>query len=320
MDSSKIWEHDNLDWLQRVTLETYLTTNTTEVGVAFILLESDTWRLWCDPATGVQWMAAQVNRNGIWHAVTPDCRPSDLPRPGQSETAPLPAANFNMLPYSNRIRDGQFTFQGKTVKLNNAESHAIHGALRKLPWKVTSQDTSSLICQFNSNEHQFVNWPWPISAENEIAVHADLLTSQLTLTNNGDTDMPAGFGWHPYFIRTINGSDPILSLPVTGVFPDAAGDCLPDGATVSLTEDLDFRSPRPLDPSHRIDCCLSGLKGQCVLDWQQGGVKLILQASDICNYLVLFNLASQSIESGVKVLAPGESLTATMSLRAIVSG
>lgn len=306
--------------------------------MSFVLLESDTWRLWCDPTTGVQWMAAEVNREGTWHAVVPDCRPSNARRPGQSETNPLTAANFHMLPYSNRIRNALFKFQDQTIQLENAESHAIHGALRKLPWEVMTQDSSSLVCQFNSLDHQSVNWPWPISAKLTLSVQGDLLTSQITLTNLGDTDMPAGFGWHPYFVRTINGADALLTLPVSGIFPDANADCLPDGAAVALPDNLDFRSSKALDASQRIDCCLSDLDGPCVLDWQQGGIKLIIQASDVCRYLVLynpdmphfavepvtnandaFNLATQAIESGVNILAPGKSLSATMSLTAIVS-
>ena len=103
-------------------------------------------------------------------------------------------------------------------------------------------------------------------------------------------------------------------------------------------QENDFRSAKALDPNQRIDCCLSGLEGPCILDWQQGGIKLILEASDICEYLVLFNpdmphfavepvtnandafnLASQAIESGTKILRSGESLTATMSMTAVVS-
>jgi aldose 1-epimerase len=306
--------------------------------MSFVLLESDNWRLWCDPAAGIQWMAGQVQREGRWHAVIPDCRPSEAPRAGQSEAKPLVAANFHMLPYSNRIRDGLFEFQGQTIQLENAEAHAIHGALRRQPWKIVSQDASSLVCQFNSSDHEKLNWPWPISATNEISIQGNLLTSELTLTNEGKTDMPAGFGWHPYFVRTVNGSDATLTLPVKGIFPDAVGDCLPDGAAVALPESHDFRSAKALDPNQRIDCCLSGLEGPCILDWQQGGIKLILNASDICEYLVLFNpdmphfavepvtnandafnLASQSIESGTKILHSGESLTATMSMTAVVS-
>lgn len=307
--------------------------------MSLTLLESDCWRLWCDPDNGVQWMAAEVCRNGTWHSVVPDCRPSDTPRPGQSETQPLAAASFHMLPYSNRILDGLFEFQGQTIQLDNAESHAIHGPLRKLPWKVRSIDSNSLVCTFNSVDHQTFNWPWPISATLTINVQGDKVSSRIALTNEGDTDMPAGFGWHPYFVRTVNGAEALLTLPVKGVFPDASGNCIPDGAAVALPDELDFRSAKALDMDQRIDCCLAGLDGPCVLDWQSGGIKLIIEASKECQYLVLynpdmphfavepvtnandaFNLSTRSIESGTRVLAPGETLSATLSLEAVISG
>ncbi len=306
--------------------------------MSLVLIESDTWRLWSEPDNGVQWMAAEVRRGDSWHSVVPDCRASDGPRAGQSTDAPLGAANFHMLPYSNRIRDARFEHQGREIQLENAAKHAIHGAVRNLPWTVVDSDASSLVCTFQSHEHTDVNWPWAFSGTIEQRVNGDELSSRIVLTNDSDTDMPAGFGWHPYFVRTVNGSQPTLTLPVSGVFPDEAGDCLPDDAAIALPKDLDFRTARKLDENQRIDCCLSGLQGSCVLDWQDGGIKLIVQASELCEYLILFNpdrphfavepvtnandafnLASRSIASGVKILAPGESLEATMTLKAIIS-
>lgn len=302
------------------------------------LIESDTWRLWCDPSMGVQWMGAEVFREGFWHAVVPDCRQATGDRQGQDEQAPLAAASFHMVPYSNRIRGGKFDFQGQQIQLAEAEKHAIHGALRKLAWKVVSENESHHVCEFDSRDHSAVNWPWPIHTRLEHRVDGDLLTSVLQLTNRGDTPMPAGFGWHPYFVRTVNNSEATLTLPVSGVFPDADGDCLPDGAAVELPFELDFRTPRELDADQRIDCCLSGLKGQCDIDWRKGGIKLEINASDLCKYLVLFNpdmphfaiepvtnandafnLAEQGIESGRRVLGAGETMEASMSIRAVVT-
>ena len=310
-----------------------------------ILIESDHWRLWCNPEIGVQWMAAEVHRQGQWHAVVPDCRTTDLdghpvkvPRAGQSEEAPLPAASFHMFPYSNRIRDGQFKFQGNTIQLADAEKHAMHGALRQLPWRVVCRDSSSIVCAISSADHPTLNWPWAIDAIIEQRIDDDRLSSTLKLTNRSDTDMPAGFGWHPYFVRRVNGSEPTLTLPVQGVFPDQNGDCLPDGVAVELPQALEFRQARVLDATQRIDCCLSGLQGPCTINWQEGGIKLDMTASDICRFLVLynpdmphfavepvtnandaFNLHSQGIDSGTQVLAPGQTLEASMTLHVSVS-
>lgn len=310
-----------------------------------IRIESDHWRLWCNPDTGVEWLAAEVQHRQQWHAVVPDCRetvPTEslldgLPA-GQTSDKPLPAASFHMLPYSNRIRDGRFTFNQETVQLQHGDTHAIHGALRKLPWRILSNDSSSVHCTISSSDHPDLNWPWAIDAEIIHRIDGATLSSTLRLTNRDIRDMPAGFGWHPYFVRNVAGAAPVLTLPVDGVFPDEAGDCLPDGAAIDLPDTLDFREQRALDPNQRIDCCLSGLKGTCVIDWQDAGIRLNMSADDICRYLILynpdmphfavepvtnandaFNLTSQGIEAGTQVLAPGKTLEATMALQLEVS-
>lgn len=303
-----------------------------------VLIESDYWRLWSNPEMGVQWMAGEVRHQQQWHAVLPECRlpsvaDSSVLRAGQSSSAPLPAASFHMLPYSNRIRGGRFNFQGSAHQLLFAETHAIHGAVRKLPWRIVSQTPQSLLCELDSSEHPGFNWPWPMRARIEQSVDGAILNSALTLTNPGDKPMPVGGGWHPYFVRTILGSEATLTLPVDQVYPDSNGDCLPDGAAVALPAELDFRQPRELDASQRIDCCLAGLQGSCVIDWQEAGIKLTMQASELCRYLVFFNpdmphfavepvtnandafnLASRGIENGMQVLAPDESLSISMAL------
>ncbi|MFK8079707.1 MAG: hypothetical protein AB8B97_05430 [Granulosicoccus sp.] len=309
-----------------------------------ILIESSHWRLWSDPATGVQWLAAQVRRGDVWHDVVPDCRPASnhaaaetTPEPaaGQSATAPLPAANFHMIPYSNRIRDGRFTFNSETVQLENGQTHSIHGALRKLPWQVIESDSGSLICEFDSRTDGPINWPWPMLARIEQRVSGATLTSDITIRNLGESDMPAGTGWHPYFVRNIGQSGPTLTLPVESVFPDEAGDCLPDGAAVPLFDALDFRRPRRLDPDQRIDCCLAGLSGACHIHWQQAGIELVMVASEACRFLVLFNpdmphfavepvtnandafnLDAAGIDSGSRILPAGEDFTVSMSIEA----
>ena len=110
-----------------------------EVKPRMRLLQSDRWRLWLDPACGVQWMAAEVRQEGRWVSVVADCRASgenldasapaaqrvSTPRSGQDETAPLAAANFHMIPYSNRIRDGRFRFNDQDIQLAEGEAHAI---------------------------------------------------------------------------------------------------------------------------------------------------------------------------------------------------
>lgn len=293
-----------------------------------ITLESTDWRLVLDPDVGAGWLAAEVRRGDDWRAVVPDCR---------GEDAALDAANFHMLPYSNRIRDGRFTFGGETIQLADAARHAIHGALRKLPWTVDRADGASLDCAIDSRDHADVNWPWPIRATLGVRLDGPRLASTLSLTNLGTRDMPAGLGWHPYFVREIDGAAPVLTLPVAGVYPDAAGDCLPDGPPVPLPPALDFGTARALDPDVFIDCCLAGFGGEARIAWPDAGIALRLRSSATCDHVVLFNpaaphfavepvsnandafnLAERGVDGvGRAVLAPGETLSAELTLELV---
>jgi len=305
------------------------------------MIESSHWRLWLEPAQGMQWQAAAIRQGDSWLMVVPDCRQNTASRRSavsdrtvdQRQGTTLPAANFHMLPYSNRIRDGKFEFEGKTIQLEKADSHAIHGALRKLPWQVLDQAASSLTCHIDTRELSSVNWPWPMSSHLAYRLDGERLLATMTLNNIGSSNMPAGMGWHPYFIRQIKGASPVLTLPVSGVFPTVAGEILPSGAAVPLTAALDFRKARALDPDQRIDCCLSGLHDTVKIEWPGAELALSMRASELCRYLVLFNpdaphfavepvtnandafnLEQRGIDAGMQVLAPGESLSVSMEL------
>lgn len=286
-------------------------------------------------------MAAQVKRGEQWVDVVPDCRPllhGEIDtRAGQSATVPLAAANFHMIPYSNRIRDGRFEFQGEIVQLENAGAHAIHGALRKLPWTITANEPQRTVYEFDTRITEKVNWPWPLHARIEQRVDGDALSSQISITNLGESNMPAGTGWHPYFVRDIENSAPSLTLPVSAVFPDANGDCLPDGPSIDLPVSLDFRKIKELSPDQRIDACLANLEGNCHIHWRNAGIELIMTPDKACRFLVLynpdqpyfavepvtnandaFNLDALAIDAGTSVLAPGETLSVSMQIRAVV--
>lgn len=312
------------------------------------LLQSDRWRLWLDPARGVQWMAAELRQDGRWVSVVADCRPppesSDTrsataqrvvptPRAGQDETAPLAAANFHMIPYSNRIRDGRFCFNNKEIQLTGADNHAIHGALRKLPWRVKNETDRDILCTYSAPTDGAVNWPWPMTTEIRYTLDSNTILSEIRVRNDGDTPMPVGFGWHPYFVRVIDGESPEIQLPVTGVYSDTHGDCLPIGPSHALPAILDFRHARKLDPTQRIDHCFSGLDGPVTIAWPGSDIFLQMRASKNCDHLVLFNpdkphfaiepvtnandgfnLSTQGINSGVMTLAPGAWATGDFAL------
>ena len=233
-----------------------------------------------------------------------------------------------MIPYSNRIENGRFTFAGQTYQLANGASHAIHGDTRKRVWRVSESTETRLSCSFESSEYEAVNWPWPFAATVTYELDAMTFCSEITLWNRGETPMPAGFGWHPYFMRSLTRPDePVnLQMQVTHAYPDANGNRIPSGPAQPLTPLQDFSQGKRLEPDTPLDTCFYGYDGKGRIAWPESGVALDFDCSPACKHLILYNppqpyfaaepvtnanngvnlLAAADGTSGVVVLEPSE--------------
>ncbi len=135
-----------------------------------------------------------------------DTRRFDWLRPASgsaiSEKNPLDMASFPLLPFCNRIRHGEFNFQGEAVKLPanlRGEPHAIHGMGWQRPWQVVQRDHSSALLQL---DYPAASWPWAFSASQLFELSPDGLRLSLRLQNRSKRPMPFGFGHHPYFLKS----------------------------------------------------------------------------------------------------------------------
>ena len=152
-------------------------------------LRSERFSVVVSPARGGSLLAMRVKRGEAWLDLMPD--------PGSR------GSSWLMLPYSNRIRDGRFVYDGREYQLTGAKNHAIHGDVRARPWTIVEQTPSSLVLSFDSAEFPDFNWPWPVRATVGIRLSGDQVEQTLRLENLGETTMPAGFGWHPYYRRWL---------------------------------------------------------------------------------------------------------------------
>ena len=245
-----------------------------------------------------------------------------------------------MLPYSNRIRDGRFVYDGRENQLTGAKNHAIHGDVRARPWTIVEQTPSSLVLSFDSAEFPDFNWPWPVRATVGIRLSGDQVEQTLRLENLGETTMPAGFGWHPYYRRwlTRDGEPVVLGFTAPRIHPDTDADGLPDGPPEPVPADLDFSTPRELG-SGRIDACFAGFNGRATIQWPESGVTLTYACSPNVTHLICFGpedrpvlaiepaanandgvnrLAAGEADSGVIPLAAGGVLEASFTISATV--
>jgi len=163
-------------------------------------LQKAAWRLRVDPAMGGSVM-------GLWLGATPVLRPAPdgASHAGQSAAYPL-------VPYSNRIGQGQMAWHGRTYTVRNgfnAEPHALHGVGFMRAWTVVEHSADTLLLRLNHQPDAF--WPFAFEAEQRFELQGDGLCFTLSARNTDSQPQPMGLGWHPYFVRR---PDSALDLPV----------------------------------------------------------------------------------------------------------
>ena len=294
-----------------------------------ITLVNDHLRTAIDPNQGTGLHSFQACRDGAWLSLMPDV---------DDPSCDLAAASFLMVPYSNRIAQGTFTFAGQQYKLQNASNHAIHGDVRKRPWTIAQQDTDRLVCTFKSADCENVNWPWPFAVRAEYELDGPALRQRLVIENRADRPMPAGCGWHPFFNRAPTPTDSAVHLEfqVEGAYPDGYGNRIPSGPTEPLGYHQDFRAAKPLAPNNFLDTCFHGYDGSGHIAWPASGIRLRFACSAACTHLILYNppgkpyfamepvtnandgvnvYAHGDQTSGIAVLQPGQALEASFEMQ-----
>ena len=286
-----------------------------------LTLQTGELRLRVSPTLGASLLALDAHTAGGWAPILAD-----------TERCDLAAASFLMVPYSNRVADGAFRFDGRAVRLGNAENHAIHGEVRKRPWRVIEATTELARLGFRSADHGGLSWPWAFDVEVEYALRGSCFSSVLRLTNRADSPMPAGFGFHPYFVR----DEPVrVRFGVRGIFPDVHGTRIPSGPAEIPDAERDFSVERALPAASFMDFCAHGWDGRAGIAWPDRGLRIGIEASPELGHLVFYNppkpyfalepvsnandgvnlLARGDPNSGVRVLMPGESFSARLDVR-----
>jgi len=236
---------------------------------------------------------------------------------------------YPLVPYSNRIAHGQLHTANGTVALPphpNAQPHTLHGHAHGLPWAVVSHDDTSAHLRLNSPA--CAAWPWHLQTDMYLRLSAHALQLDLSLTHLGAGDMPAGIGFHPYFLHHENAR---LRYHA-GRRWSTDLDCLALGSE-PLPQPEAYDAPKPLPPGTLTDY-LSEWDGALELELPQGEV-LGLQTDPVLSHLVVhrppqpiylclepvshvadgFNLAARGVPgTGTVQLAAGDMLRGQMSL------
>lgn len=141
---------------------------------------------------------------------------ADVLRPtAEGEERVLFTGCFPLVPFCNRIRNGEFMVEGHKVKLpsnHEGSPHTLHGHGWQNRWKVVEATASRAVLSYR---HAPDSWPWEYEATLIYELRPAGLRAFLSVKNLSRSTMPAGLGFHPYFNRTPNSR---LKAAVDGVW------------------------------------------------------------------------------------------------------
>ncbi len=163
---------------------------------------------------------------------------------GTDEIAPACAGQV-LAPWPNRIRDGHYTFEGKTYQLaltEPARHNAMHGLANWSRWRLAEQSAGSVTLEYDLPAQE--GYPWSLLLRTRWSVGADGLRCDQEATNTGTENAPWGYSVHPYLQLTgVPVDDILLRVPGrTRVLADSR--LLPIGAVKVAGTEFDFTEPR----------------------------------------------------------------------------
>ena len=235
------------------------------------------------------------------------------------------AGSYPLVPFSNRVGHAKLVWAGTShplIQNNAAEPHAIHGVGWQRPWEVLEDSEQFAMLSYEHKPDS--SWPFAFDCSQAFRLADRELVMTLSLTNQASTPAPAGLGWHPYFVKRASSHIRFDA----GARWEMSGDKLPTHRVESTGLDADCNS---LD----VDHCYEEWRGAATLQDALLKVRVtsklsrlvvctsaerdfvaIEPVSHVNNAINLVGHQGLSAESlGLKVLEPGESMSAEMSIQ-----
>ena len=240
----------------------------------------------------------------------------------------LEAASFPLVPYVNRIRGGAFRFRGREIVLAPnmpPDPSPLHGQGWLSPWQVARRSQNEAELRF---DHMAAEWPWDYAAAQLFVLDAEGLEIALSCTNRSAEPMPCGLGQHPYFPCT---AETRLDTGVRWAW--TIDDKVLPVERVSAQGRYDLRDRRVCGQG--LDHGFGGWSGRARIETPGTGFAIEM-SSDDAGYFQLYSPEEGALfvaepvshanaalnapeaqwpELGLRVLAPGETMTLSMRLR-----
>jgi aldose 1-epimerase len=257
----------------------------------------------------------------------------DLLRPWDGTDNVRRTGCFVLAPFSNRVGEGAFTHEGQRYPLRSPSTEhllPIHGVAWKRSWTVTEQGLNHLTLSVTHHPEgeAALDWPFAFEVQHRLTLGEHGVALRLDLRNIDDRSMPAGLGWHPYFLRH-DGCQ--LQFRAQSVWQNDAANLPADLSQIPAQ--WDFAAMREIQEPG-MDNCFVGRSGSVRLYWPESGIELEMNPDAALDRLVVFTPPSamgffavepvthtsnalcmdDPVANGVCMLQPGESMRATCEL------
>jgi aldose 1-epimerase len=195
------------------------------------------------------------------------------------------AANFSsfpLVPFSNRIKNSEFYFNGKSIKLSrnmDCIPYVIHGHGYRKSWNVVEHHESKAILEY---KHTPDEWPYAYTIRQFFEITDDELLIDFEIINDGKEDMPYGLGHHFFFPRT---PETMVSAKIDKIWTSDEEVMPKDLITPDDEHNLSYGV---LVDKVNMDNTFSGWSGEATIDWPEFDAKLHLRADNEMGFLVVF--------------------------------
>jgi aldose 1-epimerase len=252
-----------------------------------------------------------------------------------------------LFPFPGRIQGTRFVWDNREYRLpeGDGNGNAIHGFVHCRPWRVLRQSDDMVLGQFQASIDDPTlrdQWPADFRITATYRLQANCLSCEYLLENPDNRPLPCGFGTHPYFRVPVDArsqSDQCrVLLPVSSSWELANMNAT--GQNQPLADRESFQAGLPFSEM-QLDNVFGGLTfagDWCTAQIQDAkhGRRVELSFDETFRECVVYNpphrqavciepytcvpdcfrLQTEGIDAGLLVLAPGQSLTARMTIRA----
>ena len=255
------------------------------------------------------------------------------------------SGNPIQFPYPGRIQGQTLNWQGREYPLEGDDSrgNALHGFVLTRPWRVIERAADRVVGQFQAavDDPQLLDrWPADFRITATYELSEGELRTVYRVDNPDQRPLPCGLGLHPYFCVPLGGkaaNDCRVQLPVTKRWELV--DMLPTGTTLPVENAERFWAGLPFEDM-AFDDVFAGLEFDedlctCRIVDPHSGLRLQVQFDRAFRECVVYNpphreavciepytcvpnaseLQAAGVDSGWRVLQPGESFEGRMVVR-----